>query len=98
MARAGTLTVNVEVTKAFHTLAKALEEAIAILECDRDANCVCVQAQLDRGQPATAGTCWWDDTAQRLLKELPADACRYCRTNDLLKRIAPVSQERAGDT
>lgn len=87
MPRTAQITVNVEGIEAVRKLARALEEAVAILECDRNKNCVRVQAQLDRGQPISAGTCWWDDLTQRLLRELPGDACRYCRTNDLLKRL-----------
>lgn len=88
MPRTGVLTVNVEGLAAVKKLARALTEAVAILECDKDHNCVRVQAQLDRGQEATAGTCWWSDTEQRLLRWLPPDACRYCRTRELLKRLA----------
>lgn len=95
MPRTGVLTVNVEGLEAVRRLAHALTEAVAILECDKDRNCVRVQAQLDRGQSASAGTCWWSDALKRLLPELPPDACRYCRTNELLKRLA--HSEGAGD-
>lgn len=95
MTRMGVLTVNVEGLEAVKKLAEALAEAVAVLECDRDRNCVRVQDQLRRGQSPTAGTCWWDDRAQRLLSELPPDACRYCRTRHLLRRLdaSPSSTE-----
>lgn len=70
----------------------ALKRAvIRLLELDEMRNCIHVQAQLDRGEQATVGTCWWDARRERLYAHLPEDACRYCWTRELLKRL------RAGD-
>lgn len=59
-------------------------------------NCVRVQNDIARNGSARVGTCWWDARAERLLLELPADACAPCKLRHFLAALDQTqTQEQA---
>lgn len=72
---------------------KAYRKLLEAAQFVKRTNCVKVQAQIDRGQQPTVGTCWWYEKGERLYSVLPANACWVCKLHDAVKDVELLLSE-----